>query len=127
MFRQKKYSEAKRIFEECISKNIDFPYSVNNYVRLLIITGRYVDAKKFVKESTFRISKSLKEKVSKLPYTNARLKKDTSLMVDVQEKESGESVAVNIGVKRQQFSNEKILEDELTAKIEAEIPVFGQN
>lgn len=126
LFRQKKYSEAKRIFEECISKNIDFPYSVNNYVRLLIATGRYVDAKKFVKESTFRISKSLKEKVSKLPYTNARLKKDTSLMVDVQEKESGESVAVNIGVKRQQFSNEKILEDELTAKIEAEIPVFGQ-
>ena len=126
LFRRKKYSEAKMIFEECISKNIDFPYSVNNYVRLLIATGRYVDAKKFVKESTFRISKSLKEKVSKLPYTNARLKKDTSLMVDVQEKESGESVAVNIGVKRQQFSNEKILEDELTAKIEAEIPVFGQ-
>lgn len=43
----------------------------------------------------------------------------------LEEDESTEKVTLDIGVKRQQFSNEKLLEDELTARIENGVPVFG--
>lgn len=46
---------------------------------------------------------------------------------DVEEIESTEKFDLDIGVKRQQFSNERLLEDELTARIESGMPVFGMN
>lgn len=48
-------------------------------------------------------------------------------MLDLDENESAKKVTLDIGVKRQQFSNEKLLEDELTARIENNVPVFGLN
>ena len=46
---------------------------------------------------------------------------------EVEETESTQKFNLDIGVKRQQFSNEKLLEDELTARIESGMPVFGMN
>ena len=125
LFKQKKYSAARDIFEQCIKNRIDLPYSANNYIRVLIATGRYAEAKKFAEDTTYRISKSLKDKVEKLPSTNARLKKEVPVVLEVPEEENTEVVAKDFGVKRQQFSNEKLLEDELTARIESGMPVFG--
>lgn len=127
LLKQKQYSVARGIFEQCIENKIDLPYAANNYIRVLIATGRHSDAKKFVRDTDCRISKSLKDKVDKLANTNARIKKDTPITVDAVEEENPEISAKDIGVKRQQFSNEKLLEDELTARIESGMPVFGLN
>ena len=125
LYQQKKYSEAKIIFEECLEKKLDVKYAANNYVRVLIATGRNKDAKAFIKKGEFRVAKELKDKVNKLDNTNARLKKDISVDEIDEEETSVEIKNIDLGVKRQQFSSEKILEDELTARIESGIPVFG--
>ena len=42
------------------------------------------------------------------------------------DEEDAEETPPDFGIKRQQFSSEKVLEDELTARIEAGYEVFGQ-
>lgn len=127
LYRQKKYNEAKTIFEECLEKKIDVKYAANNYVRVLIATGRNKDAKAFIKKGEFRVIKSLKDKVNRLDNTNARIKKDLVVTEADEEKTSVENNNIDYGIKRQQFSSEKILEDELTVRIESGMPVFGLN
>ena len=92
LLKQKKYAAAREVFEQCIMKKIDLPYAANNFIRVLIATGRYVP-----------------------------------VVFDVPEEDNAEIAAKDFGVKRHQFSNEKLLEDELTARIEAGMPVFGLN
>lgn len=88
------------------------------------------DAKGFVKEGKYKASKEIKRRVDKLDNTNARLKKEVSNEIDNEttealEDETSQENAVDLGIKRQQFSNEKLLEDELTARIESGMEVFG--
>lgn len=126
LYKQRRYGEAKALFQECLDKNVDTDYAANNYVRVLIATGRNKDAKAFVKKGQFKIAKALRDKVSKLDDSNARIKKDAA-MEPVEQSESVAFEAVDFGVKRQQFSSEKLLEDELTLRLEAGMPVFGMN
>ena len=44
---------------------------------------------------------------------------------DEREEETAQENRIDLGIKRQQFSNEKLLEDELTARIESGREVFG--
>ena len=126
LYKQKKYLEAKEIFKQCLEAKKDLPCAANNYVRVLIALGRNVDAKKFVNSGEFKVAKAIRDRVKKLDNHNARLKKyDIAVEPDIDDNESTEKVTIDIGVKRQQFSNEKLLEDELTARIENGIPVFG--
>lgn len=127
LYRQKRFLEAKEILETCLENKRDLPYSANNYVRVLIALGRNADAKKFVNSKEYKISKSIVDRVKKLSCTNARLKKQDDVVIinDVIDELPDESDNSNLTLKRQQFSSEKILEDELTARIEAGISVFG--
>ena len=126
LYLQKKYTEALGYFEKCLEININYVYAANNYVRTLIALGRNKDAKTFVKTGTYKISKDIKKRVDKLDNTNTRIKKE-NVQPDVEqvEDESSQENAVDLGIKRQQFSNEKLLEDELTARIESGVEVFG--
>lgn len=126
LYCQKKHIEAKDLFERCLSDNIDLDYVPNNYVRVLIVLGRNKDAYDFVKTTKHKISKVIKDRVLKLDKTNKRLKKQDIIEDVIEEKdETGE--LPEFGIKRQQFSNEKLLEDELTARIEMGMLVFGMN
>lgn len=126
LYKQKKYREALVIFEKCLREKRDLLCAANNYVRVLIALGRNKDAKAFIRSSDVKVSKQLKDKVSKLDNHNARLKKDfIAESQSLNEEESTEKASLNIEVKRHQFANEKLLEDELAAKIENGIPVFG--
>lgn len=128
LYKQKKYRDALAIFEKCIKEKKDLSYACNNYVRVLIALGRNADAKKFIKLDSVKVSKSIKDRVDKLDNHNARLKKEiVSEQQEAEDIESTEKVTLDIGIKRQQFSNEKLLEDELTARIESGVPVFGMN
>lgn len=126
LYKQKKYREALEVFEKCLQEKKDLSCAGNNYVRVLIALGRNADAKKFVKFGEVKVSKELRDRVAKLDNHNARLKKEyVSEQRDLDDEGSTEKVTLDIGVKRQQFSSEKLLEDELTARIESGMPVFG--
>ena len=124
---QKRYTEAKAIFEECMTLSPEYLYAHNNYVRVLIALGYYKDAKTFVKAG-HKISSDLKRKVEKLENTNtgkARTATKENHFEDVPESSTVQQPQIDLGVRRQQFSSEKLLEDELTARIEAGMEVFG--
>ena len=127
LYKQKRYPEAKEILESCLADEADLPESANNYVRVLIAMGRYKDAKSFVKSGKYKIFKSIRDRVKKLENTNARVKKNYTPPEET-ERESVVSERYRSGeeTKKYQFSSEKILEDELTARIEEGIPVFGK-
>ena len=127
LYKQKKYIEAKSLLEKCIENKIDLPFAANNYVRVLVALGRNADAKRFIKNKEFKVSKSLKDKVAKLDNTNIRLKKADLIEESDEIAVTSKGNKTEMSVKRQQFSSEKILEDELVARLEAGIPVFGMN
>ena len=130
LYEQKRYLEAKEIFERCLEEKRDVDYAGNNYVRTLIALGKNADAKKFIKHTEYKISKALKDKVKALDNSNARLKKTDSI-IEVEDDGNEEFAVIekkaDLSIKKQQFSNEKLLEDELTNRIESGIPVFGLN
>ena len=128
LYKQKKYLAAKDIFKQCLDAEKDLPCAANNYVRVLIALGRNKDAKKFINSGKFKVAKVIRDRVKKLDNHNARLKKDDAVVEpDIDDTDSTGNVTIDIGVKRQQFSNEKLLEDELTARIESGMHVFGLN
>ena len=129
LYIQKRYSEAKGIFEECMALAPDYLYANNNYIRVLIALGLYKDAKLFVKKCP-KISSDLKRKVENLENVNTgkvRLTAKDNTHEEAPENETVQQPQIDLGVKRQQFSSEKLLEDELTARIEAGMEVFGMN
>lgn len=123
LYRQKKYGEAKKIFEICLSEKNELPYVANNYVRVLIAMGQNKDAKQFVESGEFKVAKNLRDRVNKLDNQNG----DNSIAVDEVDETVTEEARTNLDIKRQQFSSEKLLEDELTARIESGVNVFGLN
>lgn len=127
LYKQKKYLQAKDIFQQCLNEKKDLSCAANNYVRVLIALGRNADAKKFVNSGEFKVAKAIRDRVKKLDNHNSRLKKNDVVESDPDDADSTEKLTIDIGVKRQQFSNEKLLEDELTARIERGLPVFGMN
>lgn len=127
LYGQKKYSEAKTLLEHCLALAPKFNLSSNNYVRVLIALHRYKDAQDFVGQG-YPVSASLRRKVKSLDPTNARLHKVAvvePLADDSQDEEIIQLPRTVLPEKGQQFSNEKLLEDELTARIESGIEVFG--
>lgn len=127
LYKQHKLIEAKELFEKCLELDPKYSYAVNNYVRVLIALHRYRDAKSFVSKG-FPVSASLRKKVKDLPSTNQRMKKSaideqaTLLTIDEDPIPQPKSI---LPEKAQQFSSEKLLEDELTARIESGAEVFG--
>lgn len=129
LYTQKKFTEAKELFEQCLEMDQNYIYASNNYVRVLIALGRNKDAKAFVNSGKYKISKEFKRRVEKLDNTNARIKKSVKkeVVVESTNEENAQENSVDLGIERQQFSNEKLLEDELTARIESGMNVFGLN
>lgn len=126
LYQQKKYQEAKECFEKCLKMDSDYIFASNNYVKVLIALGKNKDAKAFIKSGKYKVAKDIKRRVEKLDNTNAKIKK--SPIKEVEENlddETSQKNIVDLGIKRQQFSNEKLLEDELTARLESGVEVFG--
>lgn len=126
-YKAKQYNKALECFKECLDNDWETKLAANNYVRTLLAMGRFKDAKAFVKNPPAKIYKSLLDRVHSADNTNKRIKADRG--IDALTDAAAPAIAekeINIGVKKQQFTSEKILEDELTLRIEAGIPVFGK-
>ena len=127
LYLQKKYAEAKKVFEDCLAINDSYLYAANNYIRVLIALGRNKDAKDFIKSSKCKVSKELQNKVNKLDDKNSRIINKISVDAPSADEDTFSlENAVDLCLKRQQFSSEKLLEDELTARTESGIEVFGK-
>ena len=131
-YRAKQYQKALKAFQECMDNGWELKYAVNNYVRTLLAMKRYKDAKEFVKNPPSKVSKSLLEKVKKAGNTNAPVKEDEIVILpEIHEELPGdtgvENKEIELGVKKQQFTSEKLLEEELVLRMNAGMEVFGRH
>lgn len=128
LYRQKKYDEAEKIFMKCLKENRDKEeqkYSANNLVRTYLITGQIEAAKKFIASTKFKIAKYLTDKLKKYS-------KPKNVAYYIEFDSDDEGIAYNKkfnnnDVKSEQFTSEKILEDEIVSRIESGKEIFGLN
>lgn len=126
-YKAKQYNKALDCFQRCLDNSLNLDTAVNNYARTLLAMKRYKDAKKFANNSPHKINKNLLEKITNAENSNKRISADKPISESLQE-EAGAVIEsnVSIGIKKQQFTSEKILEDELVLRIESGIEVFGK-
>lgn len=129
-YKQKRYEEALKLFEECFELNLelDIKYAANNYVRTLLAMGRNKEARDFIDSGKYKVSKAIKDRAKKSDGIN--YKTDNRYNAPLEDNdEQGEANEISTQKdfisKSEQFSSEKILEDELTARIESGQAVFG--
>ncbi len=132
LYKQKKYNDAIEIFKQCIAEKRDLSYAPHNLVRSYIRAGLYEDARKFIAENEFKISKNIIEQLEKKPKNNQKITpavSDEDDIVDVPDEQAEAEIEVKTKFfeKKSQFSSEKVLEDELTSRLESGQPVFGLN
>ena len=124
LYKQKKYDDAEKIFLQCLDENRDLPYPANNLVDTYLITGQIEKAKKFIESKKFKISKYFIDKVKKYSKKNVAY----YIEFDSDEENISENKKFNNDeVKNEQFTSEKILEDEIVSRIESGKEIFGLN
>lgn len=118
----KQYSKAIRIFKRCLDEDRDVKYAANNYVRALLAAGKNTEAKAFVAEGKYKITPEMQRRVKAVG-------KDKIVEPIVDEDAVDGSYNAEDRPTRKnadQFSSEKLLEDELSLRIDAGFPVFGK-
>lgn len=119
LFKQKKYHDAEDVFRKCLSEKRDTRFAANNLVRTYLALGQQDKAKEFVQKSGYKVSKQLVARIGR-PLATKKCDVDT----DSQDS-AADTSTINIGIKKHQFTSEKLLEDELIQRMEQGIPVFG--
>lgn len=125
LYRQKRYEEAIGLLGDCVREERDLPWAANNYVRALLAAGKNETARAFVRETGISIRPELIKRVKNAP------KKDLAAPAEPLPEEEDPDADTPLrlpdtGVKQQQFSSEKTLEDELSARLLAGREVFGK-
>lgn len=143
----RQYAKALETFQACIDSKVDLRFAANNYLRTLLAMKRYADAKTFALNPPAKLLPVLVRKVEAAENRNLDVPRDTvdqtaeSIPAEEdaefeaefeqgQEQES-QKFPVSADARRQQlkngqFSTEKLLEDELTRRLEAGTLTFGQ-
>ena len=128
----KDYEKALELFDECISlKDYDLKNAVNNKVRTLIAMHRYKDAKAFVKNAPSKVSKCWIDRLTNKPNINEKAdvnnKQHKKVIHEIEmdyEPEERNFSEVDY-LTPEQFSSERILEDEIEARLNAGTLIFG--
>ena len=128
LYRQKKLLAAKEALEHCLVVSEEDSLAAEYYLKVPVSLKRNKDAKQFLKKG-YKVSGSIRKRVEGLDHSNARLRKEHIEEITIDEADEQDlitsSSAIDLGPKRQRFSSERLLEEELTARIEAGIEVFG--
>lgn len=125
-YKDKQYDKAYDILRRCIDEKLDTDLTapVSNFARVLYAMGRYKEAKEFIKSAPKTIPKVIREKIERAPDENL----ERNILEPLsEESEDGAEPVIKTAIERKgvQFQSEKILEDELTLRIEAGMEVFG--
>lgn len=121
LYKQKKYMEAKEVFQQCLEQNRDVPFALNNLARTLIALNDKKEAKELLAKHP-KLSKELQERVKKF-LKRSRNEKKMSKQDDTEE--TLPRSTDDFGIKKYQFSSERLLEEELTMRLESNENVFG--
>jgi len=113
LYKQKKFADAEKIFLQCLKEERDKEeqkFSANNLVRVYLQTGEIAKAKKFIESKKFKIDKLWIKRVNN--YSAKNISTDEK---DFENEGSSENkkFVTDDKVKREQFTSEKILEDEI--------------
>jgi len=126
----KQYSKALETFKRCIDEKMDVRYAANNYLRTLIAMKRLTEAKTFAGNPPAklapamvrRLEKALAGKVDEADSQEAEAPDEGAGLVSF----GPTSVVKREDAKNGQFFSERLLEEELTQRIESGLPVFGR-
>ena len=121
----KQYRKALEVFGQCLEQKRDLRFAPDNYVRTLLAMGRAEDAKVFVDEDRYPVRASMKKKIQEAMERGGRVR----LEPEEDEGESRKEIPERNAVRKNsgdRFTSERILEDELCARMNAGIPVFGK-
>lgn len=119
-YKNRQYKKALSVFDDCLKKEIDTSYAANNYVRTLLAMKCFSDAKQFIQSGKFKVAKKLSEKA--MNAENINLDEDNDTLEDT----SVSQRPPRNGIIPEQFSNERILEDELVERMNAGHTTFGK-
>ena len=123
----KRYAKALAIFERCLTENLDLRYAANNYLRTLMAMRRYQDAREFAAHPPINLAKDLLRRLDNAEGEPSVSSDDPIIDEELDEIEDSIENKLNPSSEKfRQFSSEKLLEDELTLRMEAGIPVFGR-
>lgn len=119
LLKQKKYEEAEQVLRECVEEERDFPYSINNLCESLMRQEKLEDLIACVNKYHHKIGK----------WQLKNIEKKTGLTFDFDKKAKHEPEEKNIHSSGQetQFSNERLLEEELWNRLEQGKDVFGMH
>ena len=110
---------------------MDITCAASNYVRVLLAMGLNKDAQEFINSGKYKVYKFLQDKVKKSDGRNHKNSQKNHIVIPELTDEQAEVIEIrtpiDLASKSKQFSSEKILEDELTARIESGASVFGIN
>lgn len=123
LYKQHRLDEAEKLILKCLDEELETYYAPNNLVRIYLAKGQVEKAKKFIATKKFKVSKSLVDKVKKYSSKNNFIDEEIS---------DDEGIAENKKFYRgetkiEQFTSEKILEDELVMRLESGKEIFGLN
>jgi hypothetical protein len=95
-------------------------------IRVLLSMGQYGEAQSFVVKYKGKVSKDLVRRVEKSAEKKDIVKLTSEILETDEEDDNSETFStIPIGAVKQQFSSEKILEDELICRIERDGNMFG--
>ncbi len=119
LLKQKKYEEAEQVLRECVEEERDFPYSINNLCESLMRQEKLEDLTVCVN--------SYHHKIGKWQLKNIEKKTGLTFDFDKKEKQEPEEKNIHSSGQETQFSNERLLEEELWNRLEQGKDVFGMH
>ncbi|MDY3031825.1 MAG: endonuclease NucS [Clostridia bacterium] len=125
--KKKEFSKAITTLKKCLKKEFSLDerkLASNNIVSAYIGSNQIDEAEKFISQSKIKLWKGTLNK-----FNSARNKKrniNENYIEECAENQIIASKKIDFSEKTYQFSSEKILEDELTMRIEGGQPVFGK-
>jgi Tfp pilus assembly protein PilF len=124
-----KYAEAEKIFLECIKQENNLSYACRNLFLTYIAEGKWDKIEKFEKISKFKMNKFIRDRYEKAKKRYCKTSVDACFdesEEDCDDETTNKSLAGNNTIANsEQFSSEKILEDELTLRLESGQNIFG--
>lgn len=122
-YKIRKFPQAAEVFEKCIEMGKDLKYACSNYVVALVALGKYNAAHQFIKTSPCKVRKYALDRLKAAESGKLRI---SSAQKKILEEESVASTKIPRG-NVSQFSSEKLLEDELEARLRNGSDIFGVN
>ena len=134
LYKQKRYDEAIEVFEYLIEikSQWDLPYAANNLVRCLLAKGVYKKAIDFIHSYDGKIAKDIRERADTLYKKHGAVcplkTEEQDFLFEIDDEDDYLPVPdmdLDTGIKGEQFSSEKLLEDELVLRLENGRGAFG--